>query len=159
MRRIQELINRILRMEVIDGDGAFRPHFYRWTLFRGFGRALYLHHFVSSDSWRDPHDHPRPFTSIGLKGEYVEVERIPFHGTWRGLERAHRYRAPWFRSFGANHIHRIELIPDETGVEGDCWTLVWVGPLECNWGFHTSQGWVFWKDYVHDMKNREEAAA
>lgn len=128
------------RREEIDGDGACPTYLYRWTLLR-LGRflAVYLHHFVGNDWSRDMHDHPKRFITIGLKGRYREETPAgsPFTGT-----KLHDYRAPWIRTFPAEHRHRI--------LARDCWTLVIVGPKEREWGFWHQGRFIPWFAYVGD---------
>src|SRR4051794_37340967 len=115
------LIDRIFRLEEINGGKRCPTYLYRWTLLT-FGKSLsvYLHHFVGDDWSRDMHDHPKRFISIGLAGRYIEEtpagERV--------------YRAPWIRTFPANHIHRLRMING-----GGCWTLVIVLRPVREWGF------------------------
>lgn len=130
------LRDRIFRREDIAA-GALR----RWTLFRlPGGRALYLHHFRCSDA-RWLHDHPKRFVTIGLKGGYVEEYLLPWE--WlaaRPLARR-QCRAPWIRSFPANHIHRVRVSPR------GCWTLAWAGRATRDWGFLRGNRWIHWQRY------------
>lgn len=127
------LIDRILRMEEINGGAECPTYMFRWTLLKlGKFLSIYLHHFVSDDWSRDMHDHPKRFISIGLKGDYVE--ETPGKTTL--------FFAPWVRTFPANHIHRIRLAGN------DCWTLVIVGRAVREWGFWTKGKWMHWKKYV-----------
>lgn len=127
------LIDRILAMEEINGGEMCPTYLYRWRLLRLLGCAVYLHHFVGDDWSRDFHDHPRRFISIGLWGRYVEEtpegERV--------------FRAPWIRSFSAEHRHRLHLIDSKP-----CWTLVIVLRLSRPWGFWPSGRFVPWRKYV-----------
>jgi hypothetical protein len=135
------IIDRLFRLEEINGSQRCPTYLYRWTLFqpkwprwlwRGFG--IYLHHFVGDDWSRDLHDHPKRFISIGLKGAYIE--ETPGH-------RIHFYVAPWIRTFPATHIHWLTL-PKGT----DCWTLVIVLRHVRDWGFWHDGEWLQWKEYV-----------
>ena len=145
---LEDVLGRLFTRESIDGHGTCPPYLYRWHLLKvGKWCSVYLHHFVGDDWSSDMHDHPKRFVSIGLKGEYLE--ETP--------GRAHRYKAPWIRSFPARWIHRIRA--------RDCWTLVFVGPASREWGFwhffqpnthmfgYTSGwGWIPWEPYVHDKE-------
>ena len=141
------LVARIFRHEVINGRCATDRYLNRWTLLRlPGGRALYLHHFVGSDWSRDLHDHPKRFVSIGLRGGYVEerLEGIKPRNAptvYLALLRR-RYAAPWVRWFEPNHIHRLRVPPR------GCWTLVYTGRTERDWGFWQSGRWVHWRHYV-----------
>lgn len=68
-----KLLDRILRLEEINGAGTCPTYLYRWTLLRlKNGIGVYLHHFVGNDWSRDLHDHPKRFISVGLWGGYTE---------------------------------------------------------------------------------------
>lgn len=127
-------LNKIFKLEEINGKNRCPTYMYRWTLVATKVFNIYLHHFVADDWSRDMHDHPKRFISIGLKGRYIEQ-------TPNGFK---YYRAPWIRTFPANHIHRIIL----SG--GSCWTLVITLRPTREWGFWHRGRWVFWKDYVAD---------
>lgn len=133
------LIDRLFRLEEINGREVCPTYLYRWTLARFFGIGVYLHKFVGDDWSVDLHDHPKRFISFGLWGAYMEhtpdaPPRI--------------YRAPWIRSFPATHVHRL------TGPtpEHPCWTLVIVLRQSRRWGFWPSGRWVFWRDYVESER-------
>lgn len=145
------LLNRLFRLEEINGHDRCPTYLYRWTLFqprrprwlwRGFG--IYLHRFVADDWSRDLHDHPKRFISIGLSGRYVEwtptpIDEVIAMGPIVGRE----YRAPWLRTFPADHIHRLTLV-DAT----PCWTLVIVLRSVREWGFWHNGQWIHWREYV-----------
>lgn len=148
----------------------FQP---RWpkALWKGFG--IYIHKFVGDDWSRDLHDHPKRFISIGLRGQYREevfnkerlgacsrgddgafIEpRIYPCGCSRLKVDAGRcdiysntfriYRAPWVRTFPADHTHRLSLIDRRP-----CWTLVIVLRNVRAWGFWSRMNWIPWRDYV-----------
>jgi hypothetical protein len=137
-RRSMTWLNRLFRLEQINGGTRCPTYLYRWTVFqprwgwlKGFG--IYLHRFVAEDWSRDMHDHPKRFISVGLSGGYVEH-------TPNG---SRTYRAPWIRSFPAKHIHRITL-----GQDKECWTLVIVLRATRPWGFWHAGSWIPWKEYV-----------
>ena len=134
---------RLFDYEEIDGAGRC-AYLQRWVLLRLPARmAVYLHRFVGSDWSRDYHDHPRRFVSVGLRGRYIE------EGPGRpDVE----YRAPWCRTFLAEHVHRVRLHPGES-----CWTLVFVGLVVRPWGFWKpaptarepwKRAWVHWREYL-----------
>lgn len=130
-----KLLDKIFRMEEINGAEVCPTYLYRWTLLRlGKFCALYLHHFVGDDWARDRHDHPKRFISVGLRGGYVEEtpegERV--------------YRAPWVRTFPAEHVHRLRMLAPGS----ECWTLVIVARAVRPWGFWKDGRFVGWRDYV-----------
>lgn len=136
------LFERVFRHEAINGRCATDRYLERWTLLRlPGGRALYLHRFVGSDWSRDLHDHPKRFVSIGIRGGYVEETVRRIRPRRSALERR-QYRAPWIRSFPPHHRHRLRVTPQ------GCWTLVYVGRTERNWGFWRGRRWIRWDRYV-----------
>lgn len=140
---MSRILDRVFRREEVNGGGTCPTYLYRWVLLklpRGVG--IYLHKFVGDDWSLDYHDHPKRFISAGLRGEYTE--HYP-DGTSRV------YRAPWLRTFPANHTHRL------TGPtpEHPCWTLVLVGIATRPWGFRLRDGsWQFWKTYVGSAESK-----
>src|ERR1700685_4363228 len=130
------------KSEEINGGDLCPTYLYRWTLFAWKGHfSIYLHHFVNDDWSLDLHDHPKRFVSIGLWGSYLET-------TPAGLIQHHpetrmtKYRAPWIRTFPANHIHRISV------PYGSCWTLVIVLKPVREWGFWHEGHFIPWRRYV-----------
>lgn len=132
--RFCDWLHRFFKLEEINGADRCPTYLFRWTLLRTRWFGVYLHHFVADDWSLDHHDHPKRFTSIGLWGRYVE--ETP--------EGERLFRAPWVRSFPAEHRHRIRL------PEGcrSCWTLVIVGSATRPWGFWHLGEWIPWKQYV-----------
>jgi hypothetical protein len=142
-RGLQGLINRLFKLELMNGDGLCPIYLHRWTLLRALGCGLYVHKFVGDDWSLDMHDHPKRFISIGLWGQYTEQYVVPQR--WGTQIQQRVYRAPWLRTFPATHIHRI------TGPtpEKPCWTLVLVLRASRPWGFWTNRWtWIPWKKYV-----------
>jgi len=119
--------------EEINGGERCPTYLWRWTVFAWKGHfSVYVHHFVADDWSRDLHDHPKRFISIGLWGWYLEE-------TPAGIR---KYRAPWFRTFPATHIHRIS-VPSKS-----CWTLVAVLKPVREWGFWHLGKFIPWRRYV-----------
>lgn len=142
---IKKFINRVFRLEEINGHELCPTYMYRWTLLKFGSYGIYVHHFVADDWSRDMHDHPKRFISIGFKGRYIEE-------TPSGTK---EYKAPWIRSFPADHIHRISLHPGE-----DCWTLVMVLKNVRKWGFWNSGKWIPWRVYVgSETANQRKSCA
>ena len=133
---ITKLLTRFFRLEEINGADRCPTYLYRWTLFHCRWFGVYVHHFVGDDWSRDLHDHPKRFISIGLSGRYIEE-------TPKG-ERL--FRAPWFRSFPAEHIHRLRLVDGK-----DCWTLVIVLRAVRPWGFWHLGNFIPWRQYVSEQ--------
>ena len=130
----ERILSRILRYEAINplDDGGAALH--RWIIFHSkrTGRGIYIHKFAASERGRAPHDHPKPFLSIGLLGSYIEASMTPEHAANGKKATLSRYVAPWVRRFGPNHIHRIRL-PGHPPTP--CWTLAVTGRKKADWGF------------------------
>lgn len=133
-----KILNRLFKLEEVNGARRCPTYLYRWTIFRLFGFGLYLHRFVGNDWSLDCHDHPKRFTTLMIFGRYRETVHTPPDGY---AER--EYRAPWLRSFPASHCHRLTLWPGE-----ECWTLVLVGRAVRPWGFWNLGRFIQWRDYV-----------
>ena len=129
---ILKMLNKIFQYERIAGlDDA--DYLDRWTLIPLPGRRrIYLHHFLGSD-WRDLHDHPKIFWSIGIRGGYIE--QVP-----SGRK---RWIAPWIRRFDQNHIHRLRINPKR-----GAWTIIMTGPASEEWGFYPDGKWIRWDRYM-----------
>jgi hypothetical protein len=133
---IRSVINWLRRQfptEEINGAGRCPTYLYRNHLLSCRWFKVYFHRFVADDWSLDLHDHPKRFVSIGLRGRYRET-------TPKG-DRV--FRAPWIRSFPAEHLHRISLVSRE------CWTLVIVFAASRKWGFVHSGKWIGWREYVN----------
>ena len=93
--------------------------------------SLMLHWIPRPDPQPDRHDHPVSFVSWVTRGAYAE---------WTpGRDRTwHRWSIHAMR---ATDMHRI------IWTRPDTLTLVLAGPVVRPWGFHTSKGWVPWREY------------
>lgn len=144
-------VDALFRLEEINGGGRCPAYLYRWTVAKLGSYRLYLHHFVGDDWSLDLHDHPKRFVSIGLKGSYVEY--TPDSDIVGLGEKLAIFRAPWIRSFPAEHIHRLRMIRSG-GANGtpekihDCWTLVVTLKATRGWGFWHLGSFVPWRKYV-----------
>lgn len=116
----------------------------RWLFGNNQGRratkyALMLHQMHLPDGDYCHHDHPWSFWTLVLKGGYWEDVTLK-NGTVKT-----RWNGPGTILYRpAEHTHRIRWLP-----EGECWTLVFRFPKRRSWGFHTSQGFVPWRDFVN----------
>lgn len=127
----------------------------RWALNLPFGRALYLHRFVRPDI-EIYHDHPWDFSSLILRGTYVEmscawgpVERVnaKSHGEI-GIEERREFSAGDVVHHKAHDLHYIEALQPPNG-RGSVWTLVFRGRRVRDWGFIVrGDGWVDWRRYL-----------
>jgi hypothetical protein len=151
---IERLVRKLLGDPEVIGDPEC-PLLYRWTLLGEEHKAgnardvsgtprpevkrkLFLHYFLPNSADRDPHDHPRSFHTLVLRGYYRD-----FHTDERGNAVTDLMTVGTVRYRGALHTHMTR-----TGPKG-CWTLVLMGPLERPWGFWRDGEWWPWKRY-HD---------
>jgi hypothetical protein len=143
-------MERFIEREVIGQESC--PLMLRWTFLDwGFVKAM-IHYFPAEVSDRDPHDHPRPFVTLVLRGSYRdeswdwrEFSWDPRKKKeWKNERTVERVRAGAFRFRRAEHLHIVET--DEVG----CWTLVVMGPVVRDWGFVrlTTGLWWEWGKYV-----------
>lgn len=125
----------------------------RWCLWRwkdiGYLKRLHVvqtpyfsiccHWIISPDQERDLHDHPVSFLSIILRGGYTDVVRVARDGLWGTEQQIHRFIRYIPGTFW--WTHRIVAVKPKT------LTLCFMTPNKREWGFHTANGWVHWKNY------------
>lgn len=106
----------------------------RWLTLGLF--RIVIHRFWKSDDDGGLHDHPWPFITTILEGNYYEHTpkgkflRSP--GEWRWAS--------------ANALHRVELLKEGQEV----WTLFIMGPKIREWGFVPTgtRRWIKWDKYI-----------
>ena len=121
---------RTHEVQHIDRDGL--PYLERYFLAgwsptnRRSGPAVFLHHFVASDSTEKLHSHPWGWScSLILVGGYSEQRCKQGGGTMDTAE----YKPGAVNVLEANDKHRIDLLAS------DCWTLFLAGNFEKSWEF------------------------
>lgn len=100
--------------------------------------SIYCHWIYLPDTDRDLHNHPWNFTSIILRGGYVEYldsPREPCDGVAQSFLRWSRHKM-WMDEW-----HKIVSIKPRTI------TLVITGHRKQTWGFKTAEGFVPWYEY------------
>lgn len=95
--------------------------------------GIMIHWFHHPDPQRDLHDHPVNFWSFVVRGGYAE-ERGP-------SAQLRFHTAPAINKVRATDLHRIVALLDRTV------TVVLYGSKQRDWGFHTDNGWVPWREY------------
>jgi hypothetical protein len=125
----------VWRWTEVDPDGSGETYLTRLHLLRLPWCSMMLHWIPRPDPQPDLHDHPVSFLSIVLSGSYDE--EIPGDD---GSVRTVRIR--WWNFKRATDRHRI------VAVRGGLLTLVIAGPAWREWGFHTQDAWLPWRDYV-----------
>jgi hypothetical protein len=142
-------LDRLAKREVIGQEEC--PMMVRWQFFNvGWLKAM-IHYFPPEVSDRDPHDHPRSFVTLVLRGAYRDEswdwndsKAAPLSPPMKECVSAGaiRYRP-------AQHLHVVET--DRQG----CWTLVVMGPVRREWGFVKLTGpdyllgrWFDFQEYI-----------
>jgi len=131
-------------MKEVDG----KPVLYlrRWHLLTTPWFKIYLHKICQPDLDRDPHDHPWNSRVIMLHGTYEEElfdkDRNKIAIRWR--------EALSTRALTTDTVHKITHVP------APVWTIMITGKKKKDWGFYTKEGWVYWRNYLHDYKVVEE---
>ena len=97
--------------------------------------GVMVHWFNKPDQEPDPHDHPVNFLSLVLRGGYQE-EITPQLGFGKFVRWVR-----WWNWITPKRIHRIVHVKPGT------MTLCFYGPRRHDWGFHTSNGFVPWRNY------------
>lgn len=120
----------------------------RWIARFPWG-TLRVHNIRESDAGRDFHDHPFDFTSVILKGGYVEhrpgCQCFPDKddGETFVMPSCRRFTAPAIVRRKAEDFHRLELINGSPA-----WTFVISGPYHREWGFLLGDGsWQHYREY------------
>lgn len=132
---------------VVGADSPDGAYLHRWWLIpRNPVLNIYLHHFLRDDDDRALHDHPWPWLSFLLQGEYVEHTIAA-----GGIHRRQNRKAGSLKVSGPWRAHRVELLKIRDFVETQphndtpvsCWTLFITGPRLRRWGFHCpKEGWI-----------------
>ena len=109
-----------------------------------------LHHIARPDADRQLHDHPYSFTSVVLRGGYVEALPKSQEGVWGAdgreevtlVERRTDLNPVVFRQAKDRH-QIVSVLPDTL-------TLFITGPKseEHSWGFYTQHGFISWREYL-----------
>lgn len=127
----------------VDNEFILRLHILKTPWF-----AICLHWIRKPDPEPWLHDHPVSFLSIVLRGWYEEMrhplQRWDTYEEWRAAKTRLRMRKWW---------NWIWASPDDQHTITDCaphtLTLCFMGPKVREWGYHTPEGWVHWKQYSH----------
>jgi len=117
------------RSDVYFGDSLYSQ---KWNLSL-FLCAVQVLRFCRYDPYREPHDHPRAFLWIVLRGGFVE-HRPGYPDTWYG-----KGARLWRRCSDA---HWLEL-------SSDAWVLSFcLWPRFRSWGFLTATGRKPWRKVI-----------
>jgi hypothetical protein len=136
----------VWRWTDVDSEYITRLHVIKTPWF-----AICLHWIHKPDPEPYLHDHPVTFLSVVLRGGYTEMRRKLWQsdGRWN---RKHEVRwFNWVRADGRDQHSICEVKPRTL-------TLCFMGPKTREWGFHTMDGWVYWKDYYREQRKSRGAA-
>ena len=127
------------RWTFTDAEYITRLHLLKTPWF-----AICLHWINKPDPEPHLHDHPVSFWSFILRGGYVEVRQQVYVGYGQRDEVRSKYKTrKWFNRITASSGDRHRIIE----VKPKTLTLCLMGPKKREWGFHTEDGWVYWRDY------------
>lgn len=119
-------------------------------------RAYRLHNICTPDLDPHLHDHPWPFTSIILRGGYIEERPVQMSPPQFEFDREETYRlvhgvGSVIRRRATDRHRIVKVFPDT-------WTLFITGPQLHWWGFYTPLGKIYWRHYnsVHSAQARIE---
>lgn len=121
----------IWRWTDVDSEYITRLHVIKTPWF-----AICVHWFNKPDPEPYDHDHPVSFLSLILSGGYCENRNGKMR--WRNYFN--------YIKASSSDVHTIKEIKPNTV------TLCFMGPKVREWGFHTSNGWQFWKDYYTEQR-------
>lgn len=124
----------VWRWTELDSGQIDRLHIIKTAWFN-----ICLHWLNTADPEPFPHDHPVTFLSIILEGAYVELR----NGALRARNSFNFIRA------SKDDTHRIVWVAPHTR------TLCVMGPKRREWGFHTPNGWMMWRDYYAEQQSKE----
>jgi hypothetical protein len=135
------------RSEIPHFDHPETLYITRWTIIQTPLFSIFVHRFTTEDPRPTLHDHTHSFTSIILRGGYIEhigywnMRRTS--GPTRVVRRVNTKRAEDVHS-----ITRLLRVPT--------WTLVFTGRRRRQWGYLEPGGrWVAHDEHVHDTECRE----
>jgi hypothetical protein len=152
----ENLLNRLFRrIDIADNNGSvYLRRWYIWPRHpednKDKGR-LYLHKFYRGDNDRHLHDHPWAYQSLILKGGYWEHSFNPAWIKNKGFKNPDNPAPQTVRKWygpgsyirrGDRWAHQVELDAGKP-----CWTLFVTEKKSRSWGFHTENGWCWWKNY------------
>lgn len=123
------------RWSEVDSAYITRLHLIKTPWF-----AICLHWLHKPDPEPWLHDHPVSFFSIILRGWYSEHRYWNYKQGWR----LHR----WFNFIRASFFDRHRIIE----VAPNTLTLCLMGPKTREWGFHTNEDWIYWRDYYAEQR-------
>lgn len=107
-------------------------HFKRWAIIECKWFNIYIHYIARSDMDKHPHNHPWNFTSVVLKGGYVEKRTKSLWALTQPVQYKYiEFALPYMirEMKGFHTYHKIRLLKPT-------YTLVFTGPrINDDWGY------------------------
>ena len=125
----------------VDSEYITRLHVVKTPWF-----AICLHWINKPDPEPYLHDHPVSFLSIILRGGYSEYRTSTLGRVWYSKKYLTHKRYNWIKASPKDR-HTICKVTPKT------LTLCFMGPKTREWGFHTEDGWVYWKEYYTKQRS------
>lgn len=113
-------------------------HFKRWQILKTRWFSIYLHGIYSEDKDKHLHNHPWDYTSIVLKGKYIEE-------TPKGINKL--YPGKIVSRNGLDY-HKILKLQTKS-----VYTLFFVSPIKRHWGYLVNGEWVHHEIYRERKRN------
>ncbi|HVT63028.1 MAG TPA: hypothetical protein VHD33_06060, partial [Legionellaceae bacterium] len=112
-------------LTILDENGKLYLRRFFFTPKTKWYRPRFLHYIGQSDSGRDPHDHPGPFTTKVLSGGYVESVYFPKQYPKAAVHSL----LPGMKQYNPEgHTHKVDLIAPTWS-----WVIGWIRGKP--WGF------------------------
>lgn len=128
------------RWTITDSEYILRLHLIKTPWF-----AICLHWINKPDPEPYLHDHPVSFLSIILRGGYWEERGYTYAPGQHGTVLLKHDRINWIRASYEDSHSIVQVQPNTL-------TLAIMGPKVREWGFHTNNGWVHWKEYYKQQR-------
>lgn len=115
-------------------EHSYNPEYLKWHALIKYVADKVEEHKVKPLSWTEQMD-------VGLKQCVILTGEEP-------VKTVKKWYGPGsFLKRGASWTHAVELAKDHEGNDKACWSLVRTG-IKCrSWGFHTDNGWCWWRNF------------
>jgi hypothetical protein len=143
-QKFKDLIKKhFLVAEIRSREGVL--HFRRWRLLSGSWGNIYLHAIYKSDEDGHLHDHPWDYTSICLKGSFIE--QVP------GIREV--FNGNIIKTYVYNHVSPFKVIRRNAEAfhklyrlkSPVVYTLFFTGSRRKEWGYDVAGEWIEFNRY------------
>lgn len=136
------------RQDIADLKDPSKTYLTRWRIDTRRG-SLMLHKINLADADTTLHDHPWVMRSLVLRGGYDEVWAANLADasglrTAKGVPCIRRHRAGSINKVELGEFHTVSALH-----RNPTWTLMFIGPEVCGWGYASKGGFV-----QHDVWHR-----